>query len=54
MKFNKTLVQTKLIASAIHLIISLIIFIILAYQIYYVWYPEPYFQLMVAGRVYEL
>lgn len=43
MKFNKTLIKTKLIASAIHLIISLIIFIILAYQIYYVWYPQPYF-----------
>jgi hypothetical protein len=43
MKFNKVLLKTKLKASAVHLGISLIIFIILAYQIYYVWYPQPYF-----------
>jgi hypothetical protein len=43
MKFNKALIKTKLKASAIHLSISLIIFFILAYQIYYVWYPQPYF-----------
>lgn len=43
MKFNKTLIKSKLKASAIHLSMSLVIFFILAYQIYYVWYPQPYF-----------
>lgn len=43
MKFNKALIKIKLKASAVHLSISLIIFFILAYQIYYVWYPQPYF-----------
>lgn len=43
MKFNKTLIKSKLKASSIHLGMSLVIFFILAYQIYYVWYPQPYF-----------
>jgi hypothetical protein len=43
MKFNKALIKTKLKASAVHLSMSLVIFFILAYQIYYVWYPQPYF-----------
>ena len=43
MKFNKALIKSKLKASAVHLSMSLIIFFILAYQIYYVWYPQPYF-----------
>jgi hypothetical protein len=43
MKFNKALIKTKLKASAVHFSISLIVFFILAYQIYYVWYPQPYF-----------
>ena len=43
MRFSKSLLKTKLKASGIHLGVSLIIFIILAYQIYYVWYPVPYF-----------
>ena len=43
MRFNKSLLKTKLKASGIHLGLSLIIFIVLAYQIYYVWYPVPYF-----------
>ena len=43
MGFNKTLIKTKLKASGIHLSMSLVIFFILAYQIYYVWYPQPYF-----------
>lgn len=43
MRLNKPLLKTKLKASGIHLGLSLIIFIILAYQIYYVWYPVPYF-----------
>jgi len=43
MRFNKSLLKTKLKASGIHLGLSLIIFFVLAYQIYYVWYPVPYF-----------
>jgi len=43
MKFNKSLIKTKLKASGIHLGLSLVIFFVLAYQIYYVWYPVPYF-----------
>jgi hypothetical protein len=43
MKFNKSLIKTKLKASGIHLSLSLVIFFVLAYQIYYVWYPVPYF-----------
>ncbi|RLA06551.1 MAG: hypothetical protein DRQ59_15000 [Gammaproteobacteria bacterium] len=43
MKLNKSLIKTKLKASGIHLSLSLVIFFVLAYQIYYVWYPVPYF-----------
>ena len=43
MKFNKSLIKTKLKASGIHFSLSLVIFFVLAYQIYYVWYPVPYF-----------
>ncbi len=43
MKFNKSLIKTKLKASGIHLSLSLVIFLVLVYQIYYVWYPVPYF-----------
>jgi len=43
MKFNKSLIKTKLKASGIHLSLSLVIFFVLAYQIYFVWYPVPYF-----------
>jgi hypothetical protein len=43
MKFNKSLIKTKLKASGIHLGLSLVIFFVLVYQIYYVWYPVPYF-----------
>jgi len=43
MRFNKSLLKTKLKACGIHLSLSLIIFFVLAYQIYYVWYPVPYF-----------
>ena len=44
MKFNKSLLITKLKATAVHLSLSVIVFAILAYLIYYVWYPQPYFQ----------
>ena len=43
MKFTRALLKTKLKATGIHLCLSLVVFFILAYQIYYVWYPLPYF-----------
>lgn len=43
MKFSRELLKTKLKATGVHLSMSLIIFFILAYQIYYHWYPQPYF-----------
>jgi len=42
-KFSRALLKTKLKATGIHLCLSLVVFFILAYQIYYVWYPLPYF-----------
>jgi len=43
MKISKASLITKLKATAVHLSLSLVIFVYLAYQIIYVWYPEPYF-----------
>ena len=43
MKISKPLLITKLKATAVHLSLSIAVFIYLAYQIYYNWYPEPYF-----------
>jgi hypothetical protein len=43
MIFTRSLLITKLKATAVHLSMSLAVFIFLAYQIYYNWYPEPYF-----------
>jgi hypothetical protein len=43
MKISKALLITKLKATAVHLLMSVAVFIYLAYQIYYNWYPEPYF-----------
>jgi hypothetical protein len=43
MKFTKPLLITKLKATAVHLSMSAVVFVILAYQIYYIWYPQPYF-----------
>jgi hypothetical protein len=43
MKFSRPLLITKLKATAVHLSMSIAVFIYLAYQIYYNWYPEPYF-----------
>ena len=43
MKISKPLLITKLKATAVHLSMSVAVFIYLAYQIYYNWYPEPYF-----------
>jgi hypothetical protein len=43
MKISKPLLITKLKATAVHLSMSIAVFIYLAYQIYYNWYPQPYF-----------
>lgn len=43
MKITKPLLITKLKATAVHLSLSLVVFIYLVYQIYYNWYPQPYF-----------
>jgi hypothetical protein len=43
MKLSKALLATKLKATGVHLLMSLAIFAYLAYQIVYIWYPEPYF-----------
>ncbi len=45
MKFTKPLLITKLKATGIHMCLSLAVFIYLAYQIYYNWYPQPYFSI---------
>ncbi len=45
MKFTRALLITKLKATAIHLSMSVVVFVYLAYQIYYNWYPEPYFSI---------
>jgi len=43
MVFLKPLLITKLKATAVHLCLSIAVFVYLAYQIYYNWYPQPYF-----------
>jgi hypothetical protein len=43
MKFTRPLLITKIKATGVHLCLSLGIFLYLAYQIYYNWYPQPYF-----------
>ena len=43
MKFSKPLLITKLKATGVHLCLSLLVFVYLVYQIYFNWYPEPYF-----------
>ena len=43
--FSKSLLKTKLKATAVHLSMSIVVFIYLAYQIYYNWYPQPYFSI---------
>jgi hypothetical protein len=45
MNFSKALLITKLKATAVHLSMSIAVFVYLAYQIYYNWYPEPYFSI---------
>lgn len=45
LRFTKPLLITKLKATAIHMGLSLAVFVYLGYQIYYNWYPEPYFSI---------
>lgn len=45
MKLTKSLLITKLKATGVHLGLSVIIFLYLAYQIVYNWYPQPYFSI---------
>ncbi len=45
MKFTKPLLISKLKATGLHLSLSLGIFLYLVYQIYYNWYPQPYFSI---------
>ncbi len=43
MKFTRALLITKIKATSVHLALSFAVFIYLSYQIYYNWYPQPYF-----------
>lgn len=43
MKLSKPLLITKLKATGVHLSMSLLVFVYLAYEIYFNWYPQPYF-----------
>ena len=45
MKFTRPLLITKLKATGIHLCLSVAVFVYLAYQIYFNWYPQPYFSI---------
>ncbi len=45
MNFTKPVLKTKLKATAVHLFMSVLVFVYLAYQIYYHWYPQPYFEI---------
>ncbi|HEY5739108.1 MAG TPA: hypothetical protein VIW27_05250 [Gammaproteobacteria bacterium] len=45
MKFTGAALKTKLKATAIHMSMSIAVFAFLAYQIYYNWYPQPYFEI---------
>jgi len=45
LKFTKPLLITKLKATGVHLSLSFIVFVYLAYQIYFNWYPQPYFSI---------
>jgi hypothetical protein len=40
---SRPVLKTKLKAAGVHLTMSLIVFVYLTYQIYYNWYPQPYF-----------
>jgi hypothetical protein len=45
LKFTKPLLITKLKATGVHLFLSLLVFVYLVYQIYFNWYPQPYFSI---------
>ena len=45
MNFTKQLLITKLKATGVHLSLSLVVFVYLAYQIFFNWYPQPYFEI---------
>ncbi|MGD2170968.1 MAG: hypothetical protein PVI79_05015 [Gammaproteobacteria bacterium] len=44
MNFSRAALKTKFKATAIHMSLSIAVFAYLAYQIYYNWYPQPYFE----------
>lgn len=44
MKFTRAQLITKLKATSVHLCLSIAVFVYLAYQIYFNWYPQPYFE----------
>jgi hypothetical protein len=41
----RDLLKVKLIATAVHLSMSVAVFLVLAYLIYYVWYPQPFYSI---------
>ena len=43
MKLDRPLLITKLKATGVHMSLSVVVFIFLAYPIYFNWYPQPYF-----------
>jgi hypothetical protein len=43
--FPRPVLKTKLKATGVHMTMSLTVFAYLMYQIYYNWYPEPYFSI---------
>ena len=45
MNFSRAALKTKFKATAIHMGFSIAVFAYLAYQIYYNWYPQPYFEI---------
>jgi len=45
LKFTKPVLKTKLKATAVHLSMSVLVFVYLAYKIYFDWYPQPYFEI---------
>jgi hypothetical protein len=44
MNFSGAALKTKFKATAVHLSLSIVVFAYLAYQIYFNWYPQPYFE----------
>lgn len=45
MNFSGAALKTKFKATAVHLSLSIAVFVYLAYQIYFNWYPQPYFSI---------